>query len=122
MTAQVARVLVPAIVAALPPAPPVPWVLPTPAASPEINVRLDSVCRNGAVIDRVDEGRAVIVLGASGVRTIAVNSLAVRPRDGAVREGMTLRPESGRCLAEPPDPAALRRVRLRLRALSLGAP
>lgn len=81
-------------------------------------VQESSRCPIGAVIDRVEGERVVLVLGA-GVRSIAANS--IEPRRGAtVREGMRVRrSRDGRCVADAVDSALSNSVRARLRALGV---
>jgi hypothetical protein len=76
-----------------------------------------SACPAGAVIDRIEGERMVVVMGADGVRLIAASS--VEPQRGrSAREGMHIRrTRDGRCVADPVDSVLDSRVRARLRAL-----
>jgi hypothetical protein len=74
-------------------------------------------CPVGAVIDRIEGERVVVVLGANGVRSIAASLLDQRAL-GPAREGMRVRRASdGRCVASGTDAVIEARVRGRLRAL-----
>ncbi|MFO0562134.1 MAG: hypothetical protein U0269_29235 [Polyangiales bacterium] len=76
-----------------------------------------SACPVGAVIDRIEGDRMVVVMGADGVRSIAASS--VEPQRGrSPREGMRVRrARDGRCVADSVDSVLDSRVRARLRAL-----
>jgi hypothetical protein len=76
-----------------------------------------SACPVGAVIDRIEGDRMVLVMGADGVRAIAASS--IEPQQGqSPREGMRVRrARDGRCVADSVDSAIDRGVRARLRAL-----
>jgi hypothetical protein len=78
-----------------------------------------SACPVGAVIDRIEGDRMVVVLGAEGVRTIASSSVeSVHGR--LTHEGLRIRrARDGRCVADSIDAAMDSSVRSRLRALGV---
>jgi hypothetical protein len=76
------------------------------------------MCPVGGVIDRV-EGASAVVLGATGVRVVARRSLTAIQRAAAHEGDRIENGPLGMCLALPPAPDELGRIRDRLRSLGV---
>lgn len=81
---------------------------------------LTDSCPTGAVIDRVEGDRVVLVHGSAGVRSIATS--AISRGQTRLSEGLRVRrTPSGQCVLDGTDRALDTSVRDRLRALERGA-